>query len=77
METAYKVFRSDVLQDIRLRCVGFDIEPEITARLLQAGYSIHEVPISYNPRRADEGKKISWMDGVEATYTLIRCWVSR
>jgi len=77
METAYKVFRRDVLQRIRLRCVGFDIEPEITARLLQAGYSICEVPISYNPRRLDEGKKISWMDGVEAIYTLIKCWFSR
>lgn len=72
METAYKVFRADVIKSLRLRCVGFDIEPEITAKLLQAGYTIHEVPISYNPRTAQEGKKISWRDGVEAIYTLLK-----
>jgi hypothetical protein len=53
--------------------VRFDFEPEITARLLQAGYLIHEVPISYTPRTVDEGKKISWIDGIEAIYTLLRC----
>ncbi len=73
METAYKVFRREVLQKIALRCVGFDIEPEITARVVQAGYAIHEVPISYNPRRRDEGKKLSWTDGIDAVYTLVRC----
>jgi hypothetical protein len=73
METAYKAFRREVLETISLRCVGFDIEPEITARVLQAGYTIVEVPISYRPRRADEGKKISWTDGVDAIYTLLRC----
>jgi glycosyltransferase involved in cell wall biosynthesis len=73
METAYKVFRREVLHRIALRCVGFDIEPEITARVVQAGYRIHEVPISYNPRRLDEGKKLSWTDGIDAVYTLVRC----
>ena len=73
METAYKVFRRPVLQRIALRCVGFDIEPEITARVLQAGFRIHEVPIAYNPRRRDEGKKVSWTDGLDAVYTLLRC----
>jgi glycosyltransferase involved in cell wall biosynthesis len=73
METAYKVFRRDVLQAISLRCVGFDIEPEMTARVLQAGFQILEVPVGYNPRRKDEGKKISWTDGVDAIYTLLRC----
>jgi glycosyltransferase involved in cell wall biosynthesis len=72
METAYKAFRREVLQGIRLRCVHFDFEPEITGHLLKAGHPIIEVPISYNPRRADEGKKISWVDGVEAIYTLWR-----
>lgn len=75
METAYKVFRRSVLQKIALRCVGFDIEPEMTARVLRAGFRIHEVPISYNPRRRDEGKKLSWTDGVDAVYTLLRCRV--
>ena len=75
METAYKVFRRDVLQAISLRCVGFDIEPEITARVLQAGFRIRELPVAYNPRRKDEGKKISWTDGIDAIYTLLRCRV--
>jgi glycosyltransferase involved in cell wall biosynthesis len=73
METAYKVFKADVIKGLRLRCVGFDIEPEITAKLLRAGYKIHEIPVSYNPRTADEGKKISWRDGIEAIYTLFKC----
>ena len=73
METAYKAFRREVLQAVRLRCVHFDIEPEVTARVLQAGYEILEVPISYNPRRKDEGKKLSWTDGIDAVYTLVRC----
>jgi glycosyltransferase involved in cell wall biosynthesis len=73
METAYKAFRREVVQGLRLRCVRFDFEPEITARLLQAGYDIHEVPIRYTPRTEDEGKKISWIDGVEAIYALLRC----
>jgi glycosyltransferase involved in cell wall biosynthesis len=73
METAYKVLRRDVLDRIRLRCVGFDFEPEVTAKLLLAGYRIVEVPIAYRPRRANEGKKIRWTDGLDAVYTLLRC----
>jgi glycosyltransferase involved in cell wall biosynthesis len=73
METAYKVFRHEVLQRIRLRCVGFDFEPEFTAQLLMNGYRIVEVPIAYNPRRVDEGKKIRWTDGVDALYALLKC----
>jgi glycosyltransferase involved in cell wall biosynthesis len=72
METAYKVFRREVLDGVRLRCVHFDFEPEITGHLARSGHQIVEVPISYNPRRADEGKKISWIDGLEAIYTLLR-----
>jgi glycosyltransferase involved in cell wall biosynthesis len=73
METAYKAFRQEVVKGLNLRCVRFDFEPEITAKLLSAGYKIHEVPISYTPRTEDEGKKISWIDGIEALYTLFRC----
>jgi glycosyltransferase involved in cell wall biosynthesis len=73
METAYKAFRRSALDGLNLRCVRFDFEPEITARLLQAGHHIHEVPISYSPRTVDEGKKISWLDGLEAVYALLRC----
>jgi glycosyltransferase involved in cell wall biosynthesis len=73
METAYKMFLRETMNGIRLRCVRFDFEPEITASFLKKGYHIMEVPISYTPRTAQEGKKISWVDGYEAIYTLIRC----
>jgi dolichol-phosphate mannosyltransferase len=70
--TAYKAFRTDVIRSIRLKCLRFEFCPEVTAKLLRAGYKIHEVPISYNPRGVLEGKKIRWRDGVEAFWTLIR-----
>ena len=77
METAYKVFRRESLDGIRLRCVGFDFEPELTAKFLRAGRRIVEVPVRYNPRRVDEGKKIRWTDGVDAVYALIKCRLAR
>jgi hypothetical protein len=67
------VFRRDVIRSIRLRAVGFDFEPEVTARLLLAGHRIVEVPIGYEPRTADEGKKIGWIDGLDAIYVLLKC----
>ena len=70
METAYKMFRAPVVKKLRLRCIGFEVEPEITAQFLKNGYRIEEVPISYNPRTEDEGKKIGWRDGVRAIYYL-------
>lgn len=73
METAYKAFRREVVQGVRLRCVRFDFEPEITAKLLLAKRRILEVPISYHPRTRKQGKKISWIDAVESVYTLVRC----
>jgi glycosyltransferase involved in cell wall biosynthesis len=73
METAYKVFRREVLTGITLRCVGFDFEPELTAKLLRAGRTIVEVPVRYNPRRVTEGKKIRWTDGIDAVYALLKC----
>jgi len=73
METAYKAFKREVVSGLRLRCARFDFEPEITAQLLLAGHRIHQVPIRYAPRTAQEGKKISWVDGIEAVYTLLRC----
>ena len=72
METAYKVFRREVLAGLRLRCVQFDFEPEFTAKVLRAGRKIVEVPITYNPRRVDEGKKIRWFDGIDAVYVLVK-----
>jgi len=73
METAYKMFLRETMEGIRLRCVRFDFEPEITADFLKKGYHIMEVPITYTPRTLQAGKKISWVDGYEAIYTLIRC----
>lgn len=72
METAYKVFSADVLDKIQLRCVGFELEPEITAKFIRAGFRIMELPIGYRPRTVQGGKKINWRDGVKAILTLIK-----
>jgi glycosyltransferase involved in cell wall biosynthesis len=72
METGYKVFRREALEGIRLRQVHFDFEPEVTAKFLLAGRRIVEVPVKYNPRTKMAGKKISWADGIEAIYTLVK-----
>jgi len=72
METCYKVFRADVVQDINIRSRRFDFEPEITAKVLKKHIRIYEVPISYNGREWDEGKKIRWYDGPIALWTLFR-----
>lgn len=76
METAYKVFRSDVARQLTLRSTGFEFEPEITARIARAGFQITEVPVSYSPRTRSEGKKIRWRDGLKAIYVLIKCRLS-
>lgn len=73
METCYKVFRRSVLDGVTLRSNRFDFEPEVTAKVLRAGYRIYEVPISYAGREVSEGKKITWKDGVVALWTLARC----
>ena len=72
METCYKLIVRDLLSEIDLICDRFDIEPEITAKLLTRGVRIHEVPISYAGRTFGEGKKISWTDFVTAVWTLAR-----
>jgi glycosyltransferase involved in cell wall biosynthesis len=72
METCYKCFRRDVISGLVLRSRAFEIEPEITAKILKRGYTIFEVPISYNGRAFHEGKKISWKDGFSAIRTLVR-----
>lgn len=73
METAYKVFTSEVANKLSLKANRFEIEPEITARIRQAGFKITEVPVSYCPRTKSEGKKINWRDGVKAVLTLFKC----
>jgi len=73
METCYKVFRADVVRDIPLRSRGFEFEPEITSKVLKRGYRIYEVPISYNGREFEEGKKLNpWREGPKALYYLIK-----
>ena len=73
METCYKVFRADVIRDIPLHAKGFEFEPEITSKVLKRGYRIYEVPISYNGREFEEGKKLNpWREGPKAFYYLIK-----
>lgn len=71
METGYKAFRRSVLTGITLRAMGFEFEPECTAKILKSGYQIYEVPISYYGRSFEEGKKLTWKDGVIALWTLV------
>jgi glycosyltransferase involved in cell wall biosynthesis len=72
METCYKAFTRRAINRIRLRSRRFEIEPEITAKLLKSGHRIYEVPISYAGREFHEGKKITWKDGFVALWTLIK-----
>ena len=72
METCYKAFRKEILDCIDIESDGFDIEPEITAKLLKKGYDIAEVGISYTPRSYKQGKKICWKDGMMALYILFK-----
>jgi glycosyltransferase involved in cell wall biosynthesis len=72
METCYKCFRRDIIDGMVLRSRAFEIEPELTAKILKQGYTIFEVPISYNGRNFHEGKKIGWKDGFSAVRTLVR-----
>lgn len=74
METCYKAFRADALKSIPLRANRFGIEPEITAKIAKRGWTIYEVPISYNGRRYSEGKKIGWKDGVSAIRLILKYW---
>ena len=72
METCYKIMRADVARDLDLECNRFDIEPEITAKLLRAGHRIVERPVRFEPRSRAQGKKIGWRDGLQAIAVLFR-----
>jgi glycosyltransferase involved in cell wall biosynthesis len=72
METCYKLFDRRVLEGLTVVSDRFDFEPEITAKVLRRGYRIYEVPISYAGREFDEGKKITWRDGVSALKALVK-----
>jgi glycosyltransferase involved in cell wall biosynthesis len=77
METCYKLFDREVLRGITIESDRFEFEPEITAKVLRRGYRIYEVPVSYAGREFDEGKKITWRDGLGALVTLVRYRISR
>jgi glycosyltransferase involved in cell wall biosynthesis len=71
METCFKVMRTDVARSLGLAAERFEIEPEITARLLQQGHRIHELPVRFEARTRTQGKKIGWRDGVQAMRVLV------
>jgi glycosyltransferase involved in cell wall biosynthesis len=72
METCYKMFRKEVLEDINIQESRFGFEPEITAKVAKGKWRIYEVPISYYGRTYEEGKKIDWKDGIKAIWCIIR-----
>ena len=71
--TCHKMIRTEVFRSLPLRSAGFSIEPEITARLVQHGERIFEVPVHYRARATDEGKKLTALDGFRVIATLLRC----
>ncbi len=72
METCYKVFRREVLAGIRIKSDRFGVEPEVTAKVARGGWRVYEVGISYSGRAYEEGKKITWRDGVKAIFCIVR-----
>jgi glycosyltransferase involved in cell wall biosynthesis len=75
--TCHKMIRTDLFRSLPLRSAGFAIEPEITARLVQRGERIFEVPVHYRARATEEGKKLTALDGFRVIATLLRCRLSR
>jgi glycosyltransferase involved in cell wall biosynthesis len=72
IETCFKMVRTDVLRSLDLRSDDFDIEAEVTAKLLRAGHRPFEMPINYKARTREQGKKIEWQDGVRALWVIAR-----
>lgn len=72
METGYKAFSKKVLETITIESNRFGVEPEITAKVAKKGFRIYEVPISYYGRSYQDGKKITWKDGVKALFTIVK-----
>ena len=72
METCYKAFRADILKNIEINATRFEFEPEITAKILKRNLRFKELPITYNARGASQGKKITWLDGVQAIFALVK-----
>jgi dolichol-phosphate hexosyltransferase len=76
METGFKVMRTSLMRRLGMRGNRFDVEPEITGRILRLGYRIYEVPIEYAARTRAQGKKLTWRDGVKALFVLLRIRLS-
>jgi glycosyltransferase involved in cell wall biosynthesis len=76
METGFKVMRTSLMRRLGLRGNRFDVEPEITGRVLRLGYRIYEIPIEYVARTRAQGKKLTWRDGVMAMFVLLRIRLS-
>jgi hypothetical protein len=72
METCYKAFKREVIKDIKFKSNRFGFEPEFTAKVAKKRWRIYEVPISYQGRTYEEGKKIGWKDGVSALMAIVR-----
>jgi glycosyltransferase involved in cell wall biosynthesis len=72
METCYKVMRSEIVKGMNLQSNGFGIEPEMTAKIFKARHRVYEVPITYDGRGYEQGKKITWRDGVVALWVLLK-----
>ncbi|HIH32360.1 TPA: glycosyltransferase family 2 protein [Candidatus Woesearchaeota archaeon] len=72
METCYKVFDKDIIKKINIKANKFEFEPEVTAKILRQGIKIMELPIKYYSRDFNEGKKITWRDGIMAAWYLIK-----
>jgi len=72
METCFKAMRVEVLRSMTLKSNGFGIEPELTAKIFKRGYRVYEIPITYDGRGYEDGKKITWQDGIVAVWTLIK-----
>jgi glycosyltransferase involved in cell wall biosynthesis len=70
--TCYKMIKTDLLKSLKLRCTRFEFCPEVTAKVARRRIRIVEIPISYNPRSIEDGKKINAFDGLEAIWTLIK-----
>ena len=73
----HKVMRTDIFRSLGLRCRGFDIEPEITGKLLAQGHRIYEVPVRYRARDRAEGKKLTAVHGFRVLRTLVQCRIGQ
>ena len=72
METCYKVMRAEIVRGMNLQSNGFGIEPEMTAKIFKGGHRVYEIPITYDGRGYEEGKKITWRDGIVAVWVLLK-----